>query len=161
MISPGLAPALDEYFYFSRLRIPRGRVDWAATRAHGHTGAPVGRRHGAWPVVLFSPGFMGSRVLYTVLAEELASRGYVCARVDDTRFVLDWLAALPVVLDLSKIGMFGRSSGDFVAGESMYYDERIGAGINMDGQHALRGRRHRRGPAGQGGRAGPRTGRSC
>ncbi|WP_433663966.1 alpha/beta hydrolase family protein [Nocardia sp. CA-128927] len=74
----------------------------------------------------------------------------VDARVADTRFVLDQLTrlnlgenpdaenrtlptGLPGALDLSKVGMFGHSLGGYAAGEAMYQDQRIGAGINFDG----------------------------
>ncbi|CAM4451380.1 hypothetical protein NONI108955_29665 [Nocardia ninae] len=72
------------------------------------------------------------------------------ARVADTRFVLDQLtrltqganpdaenralpAGLAAALDLSKVGMFGHSLGGYTAGETMFRDPRIGAGINLDG----------------------------
>lgn len=193
-VSPGLAPHVDE-FISGILSIPRGSVDWAATETHGHAeaGAPIDLRLGALPVVLYSPGFRASRVLGTVLVEELASHGYavvtidhtfeafavefpggrvevgvqpppqseplelvkflmrlIAARVPDTRFVLGWLAALqtgrhsgveqpPLVEGLRgalgrfEIGMFGHSNGGFAAGETMVHDERIHAGIDMDG----------------------------
>ncbi|WP_243437247.1 esterase [Streptomyces sp. FH025] len=65
-------------------------------------------------------------------------------RVDDTRFVLDQLAALrgrPGLptglagsLDLDRIGMVGQSAGGFTALQTMHDDPRIAAGINLDGQ---------------------------
>jgi hypothetical protein len=75
------------------------------------------------------------------------------ARVADTRFVLDRLAALergrrpdgsqrrpPAglrgALDLSRVGMFGYSYGGYTAGEAMVYDRRIDAGVNLDGTMA-------------------------
>lgn len=71
-------------------------------------------------------------------------------RVDDVRFVLDRLEALKEgnnpdhakrelpegldrALDLSRIGIFGHSAGGATAAQAMYEDERIGAGIDMDG----------------------------
>ncbi|MFC9439218.1 alpha/beta hydrolase family protein [Nocardia sp. NPDC057030] len=71
-------------------------------------------------------------------------------RVADTRFVLDQLdrlhrgeqpdaenralpAGLAGALDLSKVGMFGHSLGGYAAGEAMFHDRRITAGINFDG----------------------------
>ncbi|MER6669074.1 lipase [Amycolatopsis japonica] len=68
------------------------------------------------------------------------------ARVADSRFVLDRLPllagdterhALPQGLgrsfDLSRVGMFGHSYGGFTAAETMYRDDRVSAGINLDG----------------------------
>lgn len=74
----------------------------------------------------------------------------MATRVEDTRFVLDQLAALargrnPDVghrtlprglrrsLDLSRVGMFGHSAGGFTAGETMVSDRRIDAGADLDG----------------------------
>ncbi|WP_218023239.1 alpha/beta hydrolase family protein [Nocardia altamirensis] len=72
------------------------------------------------------------------------------ARVADSRFVLDQLTRLDDgtnpdaenrqlpqglvgALDLSKVGMFGHSFGGYAAGETMYQDRRVAAGINFDG----------------------------
>ncbi|MBP0452692.1 esterase [Kitasatospora sp. RG8] len=65
-------------------------------------------------------------------------------RVDDTRFVLDELAALrtdgrlparlAASLDLTRIGMAGHSAGGFTAAQAMHDDPRIAAGVNLDGQ---------------------------
>ncbi|MCL2121301.1 MAG: hypothetical protein FWH28_03520 [Clostridiales bacterium] len=71
-------------------------------------------------------------------------------RVRDIRFVIDVLEAIQKAdkpaagqtafpagliesMDLSRIGMFGHSAGGGTAIQSMYEDERIRAGINMDG----------------------------
>ncbi|GAA3107158.1 alpha/beta hydrolase family protein [Streptosporangium carneum] len=61
-----------------------GTVDWAATPTHARVGAPVDRRAGGLPVVVFSSGDGGPRTLGTVLVEELASRGYLVVSVDHT-----------------------------------------------------------------------------
>ncbi|MEU1507586.1 esterase [Kitasatospora sp. NPDC005748] len=76
------------------------------------------------------------------------------ARVDDTRFVLDELAALRTdrrlpaglgsSLDLTRIGMVGHSAGGFTAVQTMHDDPRVTAGVNMDGQL------HFPGPTGEG-----------
>ena len=77
-------------------------------------------------------------------------RRAIDARVADTRFVLDELAELdrgrnpdaehirlPVGLrrrlDLDHVGMFGFSYGGYTAAETMFFDRRIDAGINLDG----------------------------
>ncbi|MFH8366407.1 alpha/beta hydrolase family protein [Streptomyces sp. NPDC018031] len=58
--------------------VPAEAVSAVAT--HGRTGArPLPGKH---PLVVLSPGFTVSRHTLTLLAEELASRGYVVAAVD-------------------------------------------------------------------------------
>jgi dienelactone hydrolase len=47
---------------------------------HARAGAPAAS--GRHPVVLFSPGFGVSRAFYTVLVEDLASRGFVVVAID-------------------------------------------------------------------------------
>ncbi|GGP35803.1 alpha/beta hydrolase family protein [Streptomyces melanogenes] len=83
--APQMPPAAaDAYGQVSGLDVPPGAVDWAATRSHAYTHAPViapGRR---LPVVLYSPGAGDPRTLGTTLCDELASRGYVVVMVDHT-----------------------------------------------------------------------------
>jgi predicted dienelactone hydrolase len=72
------------------------------------------------------------------------------ARVLDTSFVLDQLAAihrgdnpdaerrpiprgLPGALDLNHVGMFGHSDGGATTAAAMHNDSRITAGVNLDG----------------------------
>ena len=74
----------------------------------------------------------------------------VAVRVADTRFVLDSLAALNAgtnpdaehrrlpsgirgALRLSSVGMFGHSLGGATAAAAMLEDQRIKAGVNLDG----------------------------
>ncbi|MFF2619023.1 alpha/beta hydrolase family protein [Kitasatospora sp. NPDC058046] len=66
------------------LGVPAGAADWRGLRTHARTGAPVARRAGRLPVVLFSPGDGGSRALGTTLVEELASRGHLVVALDST-----------------------------------------------------------------------------
>ncbi|MFJ9818614.1 alpha/beta hydrolase family protein [Streptomyces sp. NPDC101151] len=61
-----------------------GAVDWAATRTHAVHRAPVRHRRGGLPVILYSPGRNLPRGFGTVLAEELASRGYLVVAIDHT-----------------------------------------------------------------------------
>ncbi|MFH8369500.1 alpha/beta hydrolase family protein [Streptomyces sp. NPDC018031] len=77
----GVAAGFDE---LNGLGVPKGRVDWAATRGHAREGAPVARRGGRLPVVLASPGVGDPRAMGTTLVDELASRGYVVVTVDHT-----------------------------------------------------------------------------
>ncbi|MGW0468567.1 alpha/beta hydrolase family protein [Streptomyces sp. NPDC003027] len=82
--APQLTEDAAELFtvFAPRIRpgLPEAGVDWAATRAHAHTGAPVlpGRR----PVLLYSPGGGDARTMGTSLAEELASHGWAVVTVD-------------------------------------------------------------------------------
>jgi predicted dienelactone hydrolase len=74
----------------------------------------------------------------------------VAVRVADTRFVLDTLtelnagtnpdaeqrrlpSGLPGALRLSRVAMFGHSLGGATAGAAMLEDQRITAGVNLDG----------------------------
>ena len=50
----------------------------------GHEGAPVDRQPGGLPVILYSPASTADRSADTVLAEDLASRGYLVATIDHT-----------------------------------------------------------------------------
>jgi dienelactone hydrolase len=63
--------------------VPPGLIDWAATTTHSDLDAPAEphRRH---RVVLYSPGAGDPRGLGTVLAEELASWGYLVISIDHT-----------------------------------------------------------------------------
>ncbi|MFI7639004.1 alpha/beta hydrolase family protein [Nonomuraea sp. NPDC049400] len=95
------------------------------------------------------PGDRVERMLPADLTPAYAEKATE-TRVADTRFVLDRLAALNAgtnpdaerrplpsglsgALDLGQVGMFGHSLGGFTAGEAMYRDRRIDAGVNMDG----------------------------
>ena len=51
---------------------------------HAMVGAPVDLQRGGRPLVLYSPGFAGTRDSATVLVEELVSRGYIVATIDHT-----------------------------------------------------------------------------
>ncbi|PPK65417.1 lipase [Actinokineospora auranticolor] len=100
----------------------------------------------------FAVEFPGGRTELGVVPdyEPATMQTAIDARVADTRFVLDELARLtrgqnPDVdgkslprglagaLDLSRVGMYGHSYGGYTAGEAMFHDRRIDAGINLDG----------------------------
>ena len=55
-------------------------LNWPVTTAH--LGAPVHRREGGWPVVLYSPTLGGERFETTFLVEDLVSHGYVVVTID-------------------------------------------------------------------------------
>ncbi|PBC83474.1 MULTISPECIES: alpha/beta hydrolase [unclassified Streptomyces] len=147
----------------------------SATRTFARTGArPADGRH---PLVVLSPGFGLPRTTLTLLAEDLASRGYVVATVDhayeaagtafpggrtltcvacetvkqgqegsvttnrarDLSFVIDQLTGRrPAwkygrMIDPKRIGMAGHSIGGDSTARTMASDDRIRAGVNMDG----------------------------
>jgi pimeloyl-ACP methyl ester carboxylesterase len=137
-----------------------GVVDWAGTPTHARLDAPVAA--GRHPVVLYGPGGGNPRTLGTGLVEELASHGYLVVAIDhtyeasevefpdgrlatdrrppgttrgqsaavrvaDIRFILD-------ALGLDRVGMLGYSAGGFAAAEAMLTDQRIRAGVNLDGK---------------------------
>ncbi|HEU5388513.1 MAG TPA: hypothetical protein VFV73_21660 [Streptosporangiaceae bacterium] len=55
-------------------------LSWPITHARRH--APVLRREGGWPVVLYAPGLGDERNDTTAIAEDLASHGYVVVTID-------------------------------------------------------------------------------
>jgi predicted dienelactone hydrolase len=99
-LSPGAVPHFAEAFGFPAERI-------RATFTHGRTGAPVARRRGGHPVLLYSPGLGGDRGTGTALVEDLASHGYVVVTIDHTHDASEVefpdgrveVAALPPELD--------------------------------------------------------------
>ncbi len=70
---------------------------------------------------------------------EVGIEAIAALRVDDTKFLLDELEAgrqpdsLRGALDLDRIGMFGHSMGGAATAGSMFADERIDAGVDLDG----------------------------
>jgi predicted dienelactone hydrolase len=76
-LSPGAVPHFAEAF-----GLPAETV--RSTSTHGRVGAPVDRKPGGRPVVLYSPGLGGDRGTSTALAEELAGHGYIVVTIDHT-----------------------------------------------------------------------------
>jgi predicted dienelactone hydrolase len=99
-LSPGAVPHFAETFGF-----PADRI--RATVTHGSAGAPVARRPGGHPVLLYSPGLGGDRGTGTALVEDLASHGYLVVTIDHTHDASEVefpggrveVAALPPELD--------------------------------------------------------------
>ncbi|WP_433794770.1 alpha/beta hydrolase family protein [Actinoplanes sp. CA-252034] len=99
-LSPGAVPHFSEVF-----GLPADRVRTTAT--HGRVGAPVARKAGGHPVLLYSPGLGGDRGTSTVLAEDLAAHGFIVVTVDHTHDASEVefpdgrveVAALPPELD--------------------------------------------------------------
>ncbi|MEU4563141.1 hydrolase [Actinoplanes sp. NPDC023936] len=76
-LSPGAVPYLAE-----AQNLPAAAV--RATTTHGRQGAPVDRKKGGRPVVLYSPGLSGDRGTSTALVEDLTSHGYIVVTIDHT-----------------------------------------------------------------------------
>jgi hypothetical protein len=76
-----LPPAAAAHFLHG-MNIPPALVRLPVT--DGHQGAPVDRRAGRLPVVLFSPGSRQDRTSDTALVEDLASHGYAVVTLDHT-----------------------------------------------------------------------------
>jgi dienelactone hydrolase len=66
------------------LGLPTGKVAWASIATHAALNAPVDRRAGELPVVLYSPGLGEPRTWSTTLVEQLASAGYLVVTIDNT-----------------------------------------------------------------------------
>jgi hypothetical protein len=78
--TPYLTPLAAAHFLAS-FNVPPGTPLPPTT---GHAGAPADRRHGPYPVVLYSPGGGTDGSLDTGLVEDLVSHGYVVVAMDDT-----------------------------------------------------------------------------
>ncbi|NAS13703.1 alpha/beta hydrolase family protein [Poritiphilus flavus] len=81
-----------------------------------------------------------AKVLLTSLEKADAINETVVEWTKDNQFVLNWLLSSPSkfdgripVIDASKIGVMGMSIGGATAGEMCIVDQRITAGINIDG----------------------------
>lgn len=110
----------------------------------------------AFSVIVFSPGIPGTSFMYTSLAEELASHGYIVVATDNISLEqpkrTTWVKAqqqaidflfeansknqhLKGKMDLQRIGLLGYSSGGEAAFEVLPTDERVLSAVNMDGTH--------------------------
>ncbi len=78
--APYLTPLAAAHFLASS-SLPPGTT---LPQTTGHVSAPVDRRHGPYPVVLYSPGGGADGSLDTGLVEDLAGHGYVVVTMDDT-----------------------------------------------------------------------------
>lgn len=80
----------------------------------------------AYPLVILSHGYTGSRLLFTYLAENLASKGYVVASIDHTESTFQDAAGFPSTLlnrSLDQLFVLGemdrlskKGSGSFLSG---------------------------------------------
>jgi predicted dienelactone hydrolase len=79
-VAPYLTPLAAAHFLAS-FSLPPGTT---LPRTTGHADAPADRRHGPYPVVLYSPGGGADASLDTGLVEDLVGHGYVVVTMDDT-----------------------------------------------------------------------------
>jgi predicted dienelactone hydrolase len=78
--TPYLTPLAAAHFLTSNNLPPSTTLP----QTTGHVGAPVDRRHGRYPMVLYSPGGEADGGFDTGLVEDLVSHGYVVVTMDDT-----------------------------------------------------------------------------
>lgn len=125
----------------------------AELASQGYAVVTVDHPHEA-EVVEFPDGrVVGSRLPWDEWSGTEIRRAAVGTRVADLSFVLDSLAdlsarenpdaadrrlpaRLATVLDVSRVGAFGHSLGGFTAAEAMLVDERVDAGVDLDGSIA-------------------------
>lgn len=77
-LAPYMRPTTAAY-YNSGFGLPNGTMSLIQTNSH--TGAPI-NSSGDTQLILFSTGYGVSRTLYTALAEDLASHGYLVVTID-------------------------------------------------------------------------------
>lgn len=70
---------------------------WARLNTHSFVNAPY--KQGKYPLIIISHGFGMSRINYTILAEEIASRGYISATIDHPS------SGLTILKDGSTLGL--------------------------------------------------------
>ncbi|MFB7589532.1 alpha/beta hydrolase family protein [Streptomyces sp. NPDC056169] len=113
------------------------------SRTLGTTLAEDLASHGRIVVLIDHPGDasqveLPSGVRVTVLRGEpdpATFRTMIDTRVADIRFVLDRLGTLPLapVMDLRRIGVYGHSAGGTAAVHALAADDRLAAGVNLEG----------------------------
>jgi hypothetical protein len=120
--------------------------------SHGYVVVTMSHTYESWEVEF--PGGRVERGIHDVdnPANDPTHDPYVAVkiRLADTRFVLDQLTALNAghnpdaekhplpaglrrCLDLAKIGIFGHSLGGATAAQAVAHDDRVIAGVNLDG----------------------------
>ncbi len=107
--------------------------------------APPKLTDGAFPLIVVSHGYLGSRLLLTYLTENLASKGYVVVAIDHTESTFRDAAAFPSTLvnrskDIlfvhNQIADLGKAKNNFLSG--IVDDQNIGlVGYSMGGYGVL------------------------
>ncbi|MFB7354704.1 alpha/beta hydrolase family protein [Streptomyces gardneri] len=113
------------------------------SRTLGTTLAEDLASHGRIVVLVDHPGDasqveLPSGMRWTVLRgnpDPATFRTMIDTRVADIRFVLDRLGSLPLapVMDLRRIGVYGHSAGGTAAVHALATDDRLAAGVNLEG----------------------------
>lgn len=88
--------------------------------------APTNKEDNTYPLVILSHGYTGSRLLFTYLAENLASKGYIVASIDHTESTFQDAApfqstllnrSLDQLFVLNEMDRLGKANSDsFLAG---------------------------------------------
>ena len=135
----------------------------AAVQDHSIAGAPISKARSSYPVIVFWPGYGWQPSRYAILAEGLASDGYVVAGVSPDytsgsladsisarRLVERWAGQMIAVvtrlslnggasarltrrLDLKRVGFFGHSTGGAVSLQACSVFDRCAGAIDLDG----------------------------
>jgi predicted dienelactone hydrolase len=135
--TPWLPPLAAAHFLVSA-GIPS---DTELPRTTGHANAPVDRRHGPYPVVLYAPGTDQDTAVNTGLAEDLVSQGYVVVMIDETnespevefpdgRLVLGTFAPTTIAQEV-ELNQIRAADASFVLNELTV----INHGGNPDAEH--------------------------
>jgi hypothetical protein len=76
----------------------------------------------SYPVIIFSPGYGRTRLLYDALAQSVAKYGYIFVSID------------PYDYDVSRVAAYGHSMGGAALADAMITDDHFAGVINMDGR---------------------------
>ncbi|MDZ7935054.1 MAG: dienelactone hydrolase family protein [Emticicia sp.] len=100
---------------------------------------------GAFPLIVVSHGYVGSRLLLTYLTENLASKGYVVVAIDHTESTFRDAAAFPstllnrskdILFILNQVADLGKTKNSFLSG--IVDDQNVGlVGYSMGGYGVL------------------------
>lgn len=85
--APYLHPLAAQYYdqnTIESMGLDSGTIDWQNMKTNAWTNASAYRMDGGFPVVFYSPGGSVPRNLGTIMAEELASQGYIVVTTDHT-----------------------------------------------------------------------------
>ncbi|MEV7175289.1 hypothetical protein [Kitasatospora sp. NPDC093679] len=138
-LSTGTAAAFADSLQ-RQFGLPADTADWAGTLTHARTGVPAASGRDRLPVVLYSPGAGGLRGQGTVLAEELASRGYLVVAIDHTyeSLAVEFPGGRTVTADPAAAGAAPRRLVDIRVADTRFVLDRLAVldrGGNPDAEH--------------------------